>query len=187
MPHAAPNKAETAPNAPDRTSPPSGGPRPETQPANSAPETGTSFRCPSVITSRSPVSGPGIADRRSAVPSPSTKAPRLKEAHRKKRPDGVGVEMIDTTAPLHHNGGMRLTINLEPDLYAVAVSLAKAEDCSISAAVNQLVRRSLPGAGPRRGEPAHGMERRNGLLVCYGKQVVTAETVQSIEEEDDAA
>ena len=24
---------------------------------------------------------------------------------------------------------MRLTINLEPDLYAVAVSLAKAEDC----------------------------------------------------------
>ena len=97
------------------------------------------------------------------------------------------MEMIDTTAPPHHNGGMRLTINLEPDLYAVAVSLAKAEDCSISAAVNQLVRRSLPGAGPRRGEPAHGMERRNGLLICYGKQVVTAETVQSIEEEDDAA
>ena len=104
-----------------------------------------------------------------------------------KRPDGVGREMIDTTAPPHHNGDMRLTINLEPDLYAVAVSLAKAEDCSISAAVNQLLRRSLPGAGPRRGEPAHGMERRNGLLVCYGKQVVTAETVQSIEEEDGAA
>ena len=40
MPHAAPNKAETAPNAPDRTSPPSGGPRPEPQPANSAPEPG---------------------------------------------------------------------------------------------------------------------------------------------------
>ena len=36
-------------------------------------------------------------------------------------------------------------------------------------------------------QPAHGMERRNGLLVCYGRQVVTAETVQSIEEEDDAA
>ena len=66
MPHAAPNKAETAPNAPDRTPPPSGGPRPEPQPANSAPKTGTSFRCPSVITSRSPASGPGIADRRSA-------------------------------------------------------------------------------------------------------------------------
>ena len=81
---------------------------------------------------------------------------------------------------------MRLTINLEPDLYAVAVSLAKAEDCSISAAVNRLVRRSLPGANPRRGRPAHGMERRNGLLVCDGREVVTAETIERIEEEDDA-
>lgn len=81
---------------------------------------------------------------------------------------------------------MRLTINLEPDLYAVAVSLAKAEDCSISAAVNRLVRRSLPGARSRRGRPAHGMERRNGLLVCNGREVVTAETIQRIEEEDDA-
>ena len=82
---------------------------------------------------------------------------------------------------------MRLTINLEPDLYAVAVSLAKAEDCSISAAVNRLVRRALPGASSRRGRPAHGMERRNGLLVCDGRQVVTTETIQRIEEEDDAA
>ena len=81
---------------------------------------------------------------------------------------------------------MRLTINLEPDLYAVAVSLAKAEDCSISAAVNRLVRRSLPGAQIGRGTPAHGMERRNGLLVCDGREVVTAETIERIEEEDDA-
>ena len=29
------------------------------------------------------------------------------------------------------------------------------------------------------------MERRNGLLVCDGREVVTAETVQRIEEEDD--
>ena len=81
---------------------------------------------------------------------------------------------------------MRLTINLEPDLYAVAVSLAKAEDCSISAAVNRLVRRSLPGAQPGRGRSAHGMQRRNGLLVCDGREVVTAETIERLEEEDDA-
>ena len=81
---------------------------------------------------------------------------------------------------------MRLTINLEPDLYAVAVSLAKAEDCSISAAVNRLVRRALPGAQPRRGKPAHGMQRRNGLLVCDGREMVTAETIERLEEEDDA-
>ena len=77
---------------------------------------------------------------------------------------------------------MRLTINLEADLYAAAVALAKAEDCSISAAVNRLVRRALRGTEPRRGG-----ERRNGLLVCDGRQVVTAETIQSIEDEDDAA
>ena len=82
---------------------------------------------------------------------------------------------------------MRLTINLESDLYAVAVSLAKAEDCSISAAVNRLVRRALPGAEPHREGPARGMALRNGLLVCEGRQVVTPETVQSIEAEDDAA
>ena len=81
---------------------------------------------------------------------------------------------------------MRLTINLEPDLYAVAVSLAKAEDCSISAAVNRLVRRSLPGAQPVRGKSAHGMARRNGLLVCDGREVVTAEMIERIEDEDDA-
>jgi hypothetical protein len=81
---------------------------------------------------------------------------------------------------------MRLTINLEPELYAVAVSLAKAEDCSISAAVNRLVRRALPGAAPGRSGDAGRVRRRNGLLVCRGKQVTTAETVQKIEAEDDA-
>ena len=89
--------------------------------------------------------------------------------------------MIETSAPAHHDGTMRLTINLEADLYAAAVALAKAEDCSISAAVNRLVRRALRGTEPR------GGERRNGLLVCDGRQVVRAETIQSIEDEDDAA
>ena len=95
--------------------------------------------------------------------------------------------MIETSAPAHHDGTMRLTINLEADLYAAAVALATAEDCSISAAVNRLVRRGLRGTEPRRGEPARGGERRNGLLVCDGRQVVRAETIQSIEDEDDAA
>lgn len=40
-------------------------------------------------------------------------------------------------------GMMRLSISLDDDLYAIARSLAKAEDCSLSAAVNKLLRRSL--------------------------------------------
>lgn len=101
-------------------------------------------------------------------------------------PPDSGALMIDTIAPLHHTTGMRLTINLEPELYAVAVSLAKAEDCSISAAVNRLVRRALPGAEPGARGDARRRKRRNGLLVCRGKEVITAETVQRIEAEDDA-
>jgi len=81
---------------------------------------------------------------------------------------------------------MRLTINLEPDLYAVAVSLSRAEDCSISKAVNQLLRRALPGAHSGPGELPSGKLRRNGLLVSNGREIVTAETVQRIEDEDDA-
>jgi metal-responsive CopG/Arc/MetJ family transcriptional regulator len=38
---------------------------------------------------------------------------------------------------------MRLTINLDEELYAVAKSLARNDDSSISAAVNRLIRRGL--------------------------------------------
>ena len=82
---------------------------------------------------------------------------------------------------------MRLTIDLEPDLYAVAASLARAEGCSVSAAVNRLVRRAVPGAQPGGKSHARRMKRRNGLLVSAGREVITAETVQRIETEDDAA
>src|ERR1019366_8659460 len=63
---------------------------------------------------------------------------------------------VDTAAPLHHNIGMRLTVNLEADLYALARSLAREEDCTVSAAVNRLLRRSLPG-GEKQGR---GSSRR---------------------------
>jgi hypothetical protein len=100
------------------------------------------------------------------------------------RPRGAGG--LDTTAPVHQNGSVRLTVNLEPDLYAVARSLASAEDCSISAAVNRLLRRSLRGhrAAPRRaGKPF----RRGGFAVSPGRRPVTADTVRKLEAGDDRA
>ena len=82
---------------------------------------------------------------------------------------------------------MRLTVNLEPDLYGLAKSLAKAEDCTVSAAVNRLLRRSLPGSdgdGTRRAvRPA----RRNGFAISRGKRPITADTVRQIEAQDDEA
>ena len=83
---------------------------------------------------------------------------------------------------------MRLTVNLEPDLYALAKSLAKAEDCSISVAVNRLLRRSLPGAA--NGNKSHRSGRtksRNGVLVSRGRKPVTAELIRQLDAEDDHA
>jgi hypothetical protein len=80
---------------------------------------------------------------------------------------------------------MRLTVNLEPDLYTVAKSLAKAEDCSISTAVNRLLRRSLSGTlkeGSRRSVRA---AKRNRFVISPGKKPITADTVRQIETEDD--
>ena len=77
---------------------------------------------------------------------------------------------------------MRLTVNLDSDLYALAVSLAKAENCSISAAVNRLLRRALPG-GSDRSAP---QRRRNHFAISRGREPVTADIVARVEAEDDA-
>ena len=82
-------------------------------------------------------------------------------------------------------GRMRLTVNLEPDLYALAVSLAKAEDCTISAAVNRLLHRSLPGSGTTGPRRSLAPARRNGFVISRGRQPITADTVRRIEAEDD--
>ena len=80
---------------------------------------------------------------------------------------------------------MRLTVNLESDLYAVAKSLAKAEDCSISAAVNRLLRRSLsPVEKPAR-QGSVRVSRRNGFVISRGGQPISADTVRKTESEDD--
>ena len=75
---------------------------------------------------------------------------------------------------------MRLTVDLEPDLYALAVSLAEAEGCSISAAVNRLLRRALAG-----GEDRGASRRRHSFVVSRGREPVTAETVVGTEARDD--
>ena len=76
-------------------------------------------------------------------------------------------------------------MNLEPHLYALAKSLAKSEDCSISAAVNRLLRRSLPGSA--KGTPQRRPKKRGGFTISRGRQPITADTVREIEAEDDEA
>jgi hypothetical protein len=79
---------------------------------------------------------------------------------------------------------MRLTVNLEPDLYAVAKSLATAEDCTISAAVNRLLRRVLMDEKTR-GARGTKSAKRSGLVISRGRRPITADLVRQIEAEDD--
>jgi hypothetical protein len=80
---------------------------------------------------------------------------------------------------------MRLTVNLESDLYALAKSLAKAEDCTVSAAVNRLLRRSLPGGAQQGRQPSGRLAKRNGFAISRGRKPITADMVRQAEAEDD--
>lgn len=82
---------------------------------------------------------------------------------------------------------MRLTVNLEPDLYALAKSLSKAEDCTISAAINRLLRRSFPAATDRGARSSNRAKKRNRFAVSRGRLPVTPDTVRRSEAEDDFA
>ncbi len=57
---------------------------------------------------------------------------------------------------------MRLTVNLDRELYTTAVAYARNANCSISEAVNQLLRRSLERA------PSAARRQQNGFPVVRG-------------------
>jgi predicted DNA-binding ribbon-helix-helix protein len=74
--------------------------------------------------------------------------------------------------------GMRLSVTLEPEVYALAKSLARADDISLSAVINQKLRDSFFGA------PDSSFVK-NGLLVSRSKIVVTRAMVQQALEDDE--
>lgn len=73
---------------------------------------------------------------------------------------------------------MRLSINLEPDIYALAKSLAKADDLSLSAVINRQLRDSFFGV-------QDASFARNGLLVSRSRIQVTRAMVQQASEDDE--
>jgi hypothetical protein len=79
---------------------------------------------------------------------------------------------------------MRLSIRLDDDIYRVAKSMALAEQCSISSAVNELLRRSLFEPA----EPGRALARRKGrrgIVVSKGARPFGNEDVKEIEMLDD--
>ena len=75
---------------------------------------------------------------------------------------------------------MRLSVNLEPDLYALAKSLAKADDVSLNSLINQKLRDSFFGTA----NPSVTYEK-NGLLVSSSKQRVTRAMILEALEADE--
>jgi hypothetical protein len=78
---------------------------------------------------------------------------------------------------------MRLTINFDDDTYAIAKALAAENRTSVSASVNQLIRRAIEKSaesGPRK--------RYGGLRlpVVAGVSIVTSAQVKEAELEDNA-
>lgn len=78
---------------------------------------------------------------------------------------------------------MRLSISLDDDVYALARSLARAEDITVSAAVNRLIRKGVSVHAASTSKP----RLRNGLRVSAGRVPVTADTLHQVEQEDDRA
>ena len=78
---------------------------------------------------------------------------------------------------------MRLTINLQPELYALARTLAHEENCSLSTAVNRLIQRGLQPEESR-GDDDKPI-RRNGILVARGHRPFGGDLIKELEAEDD--
>lgn len=70
---------------------------------------------------------------------------------------------------------MRLSISLDDDVYAAAKSLARAKDCSIASAVNDLIRQGLEPKQPR------AARRKGGLPVVKCASRFTSEDVDAAE------
>lgn len=76
---------------------------------------------------------------------------------------------------------MRLSITLDDELYSVAKSLAKAEDCSLSAAVNRLLRRAIESpATPNR---AAAGSPWSTFPTSAGARLITDEDVRSLDDD----
>lgn len=74
---------------------------------------------------------------------------------------------------------MRLTISLDEDLYATVKALARADDVSMSGAINALLRRAVFPSTEAVPQPSV----RNGLQVVDGRGPVSSEDVRRLEEE----
>jgi|AACY02.11.fsa_nt_gi hypothetical protein len=76
---------------------------------------------------------------------------------------------------------MRLTVNLKEDYYEAARAYSKAEDVSLSQAINRLLAIAFQKESLPIGSPQGGEDGKNGFPTSKGAKKVTAAMVDSIE------
>ena len=83
---------------------------------------------------------------------------------------------------MHHGAVMRLTANLDDDLYSMARAYSINERISISRSLNQLLRKRLSGSSEdseaRRKRSATPLLSKTGLKVSTGKPNLTEADVR---------
>jgi hypothetical protein len=81
---------------------------------------------------------------------------------------------------------MRFTISLEDDLYRVAKSVAKAEDTSMSKAINQLIRKGLESV-QQPSSPPEAQDKPSSFPISRNCRPMSGEEVYDLEVAEDMA
>ncbi len=76
---------------------------------------------------------------------------------------------------------MRLTVNIENDVYTIAKSMSREEDCSISTVVNRLLKKSIYSPAPFTASEKHQL---SGFPISAGLRVMTSDDVRRADDED---
>jgi hypothetical protein len=79
---------------------------------------------------------------------------------------------------------MRMTVNLDPDVYSFASAYAGAKGISLSAAISELVRRAEQVPEPGSDSPRLKMNEQGYLEIAATGDVLTSEMVKEASEDE---
>lgn len=83
-----------------------------------------------------------------------------------------------------HNTPMRLSINLDPDAYTFTTIYAGAKGITLSAALNELIRRAEQAPEPESLSPRLKMNEHGYLVIASTGHVLTSEMVKDASEDE---
>lgn len=79
---------------------------------------------------------------------------------------------------------MRMTVNLDPDVYSFTSAYAGAKGITLSAAISELIRRAEQAPEPGGDSPRLRMNEHGYLVIAGTGDVLTPETVKEASEDE---